>query len=256
MRELAGAQHSDAWLANRCGRITASRMGDLMATLKRGGESAARRNYRMELIAARLTGRSPNHFVTPEMERGSEMECEAITNYEIARDELVEPVGFVLHPRFDFAGASPDGLVGRTGMIQVKCPKTETFLEWLKVKQIPEDYRDQMLWEMRCCDPAEGETHSVRDWSHFFGYDDRFKEGPRHLLLLLERDDARIALLEEAAEEFNAGIETEIANLGFPPTAWTIPLKAEPEPEPDAGESGFDPASEAFDYIDAQEIVP
>lgn len=243
MRELRGGQRSDQWLVVKHGRISASCMGDLMCV----GGPAKRRNYKMALIAERLTGMKANRYVSPEMEHGIEMEAEAISNYELATQEIVAPVGFVLHRTMDFAGASPDGLVGADGLIEVKCPKTETLLQWMDTSEIPDQYRYQIQWQLACTE---------RKWCHFYGYDDRLPADCRHLVIRVDRDESMIATLEAEVTKINDEVESFIAKLGMPPTKWEVELKGEREPELDAGENGFDPASEAFDYLDAHELVP
>lgn len=243
MRELRGAQQSDAWLAARRGRITASRCADMMATLKRGGEAAARRNYRMELVAERLTGRCADHYVSMEMEHGSAKEAEAISRYEMATGEMVTPVGFVLHPRFDFAGASPDGLVGPDGLVEAKCPKTETILGWMESGKVPEEYLLQIQMELAC---------TGRRWAHFLAFDDRLPSGAQDLVIEVRRDEATIALIESEAERFNAEIEAFIAKLGMPATVWRIDEKREEA-------TGYDPSrtlEENCDFLDAANLTP
>jgi len=226
MREIRGAQGSDQWLRARIGRITASRISDVMATLKRGGESAARRNYKMELTAERLTRRAADHYVSYEMQRGSEKESDAKMLYEMATGTMLEPVGFVLHPELDFTGASPDALIGEAGVLEVKCPKTETFLEWLDTRQVPEDYICQMQWEMAC---------TGRQFAHFFAFDDRLPAGHQHIVIEVPRNEEMIQRITGEVVRLNTEIEEFIARNGYPPTQWTVEL-AEDSPEEDEGD--------------------
>lgn len=123
-------QHgSEVWLAARRGLVTASRCADVIAVLKKRGaggelqEKSERRNYRNELVVEILTGLTPERYVSREMEWGIEQEQFARAAYELEKDVMVETTGFVLHPEVAKFGASPDGLVGADGMIQIKCPK-------------------------------------------------------------------------------------------------------------------------------------
>lgn len=221
MRELPGAQQSDRWLKNRLGRITGSRICDVMNYLKKGGESAARRNYRMELIAERLTNRAADHYTSPEMIRGSEMESEARSRYELAAKVMIEPVGFVLHPKYDFTGASPDGLIGDDGIYEAKCPKSETLLAWLDSETVPEEYIYQVQWELACTE---------REWCDFHAHDDRLPAEVANLVIRAYRDEGMIQAIENEVVKMNEEIEEFIARRGLPRTIWQ---DAAPEEEVD-----------------------
>lgn len=197
-------QRSAAWLAARCGMVTASRCCDVTATLKKGGESAARRNYRADVIAEMLTGQPTQHFVSREMQWGIDQEQYAIAAYEIARDTMVDRIGFITHPTLMRFGASPDGLVGSDGLVQIKCPNTSTHLDWMLAKTIPLEHGAQMIAELAC---------TGRQWNDFVSYDPRM---PAHLQLFvvrLERDETLIALLESEVERFNDDVDSVIAQL-------------------------------------------
>ena len=136
-------QRSPEWHAARLGRLTGSRVGDAFATLKRGGESAGRRNLRVQLVLERLTGQpQESGFTTPDMERGIALEDDARRTYEAETGIFVEPVGFVAHDEL-MAGCSPDGLTDE-GLIEIKCPKAATHLEYLR-GGLPNDYLLQVI---------------------------------------------------------------------------------------------------------------
>jgi hypothetical protein len=103
-------QGSDAWHQLRLGKVTASRVSDVMAKIKTG-ESASRKNYRAELVVQRLTGLPSESFTNAAMEWGTATEPMARIAYEIAKEVLVEQVGFIEHPTIAMFGCSPDGLV-------------------------------------------------------------------------------------------------------------------------------------------------
>ena len=167
MRVIDVEQGSSAWLAARQGRITASRIKDAMNYLKKGGESQKRADYRMDLIAERLTGLTTETFVTGAMQWGIDNEPFARAEYELLTDRIVDAVGFIVHPRLDCSGASPDGLVGDDGGVEIKCPNTTTHLEWMLAGVVPEEHTAQMMWCMAC---------SGRNWWDFVSFDPRIKE--------------------------------------------------------------------------------
>ena len=197
-------QGSEMWAELRCGMVTASRAADVIATLKRGGEAAARAAYRHELICERLTGQPYPRFVTQEMQWGLDQEQYARAAYELERDVLVETVGFVLHPTIAQFGASPDGLVGDDGMIQIKCPTVGTHLGYIMAGTIPLEHCPQMLAELSC---------AGREWCDFVSFDPRM---PKHLQLFIrrfERDEKLIAALESEVVHFNREIDETMKAL-------------------------------------------
>ena len=217
MRTVECRQQTAEWLQIRCGRITASRIKDVMARLPNGSEGAPRRNYRMALIAERLSGRAEDHYTSAEMIWGSEQEQFARTAYEIAEGVMTDQVGFVLHPEFDYAGGSPDSLVGTDGGLEIKCPKTITHLSWMMQGRIPEEHQLQMQWNMACCERA---------WVDFVSYDPRLPEKIRIFVWRLKRDDAAIGLIEAEVERFNREVDCAIEKIGAP--AWVPLLPSSP----------------------------
>jgi putative phage-type endonuclease len=201
-------QNSAKWILARTGRITASRICDVMATLKRGGEAASRRDYRAELIAERLTGQVENRYVSKEMRYGSEQEPFARTAYEIRTANMVDQVGFVFHPRLDFSGASPDGLIHEDGGLELKCPKTTTHLAYVAAGTVPKEYEDQMLWNMACTE---------REWWDFVSFDPRLPEKLRLFIVRMPRDEARMGEIEREAMRLNHEIDAICEQLGVTP---------------------------------------
>ena len=236
MRIIKCVQGSAEWLDIRRGKITASRIADVLAVLKKGGEGAARRNYRIEQIAERLSGRSEDHYVSPEMEWGTEFEPIARSAYEIATESMVDTVGFVLHPTFDFAGSSPDGLVGDDGGLELKCPKTTTHIKWLMDGGVPEEHQAQCLWNMICCE---------RQWWDFMSYDPRMPEGRKIFIVRMNRDEARIAEIEAEVSKFNDEVEAAIAKLG-----------GRPKPSPAAPIDTRPAYEQCMDMVDRMELIP
>ena len=221
MRFVDCEQNSAKWIWARTGRITASRIFDLMATLKRGGEAASRRDYRAELIAERLTGKTENRYVSKEMRYGSEQEPFARTAYEIRTENIVDQMGFVFHPRLDFSGASPDGLISDDGGVELKCPKTTTHLAYIAAGTVPKEYENQMLWNMACAE---------REWWDFVSFDPRLPEKLRLFIVRMPRDEARIAEMEREVMTLNHEINTICEQLGV--VAHLAPIEAFTESEP------------------------
>jgi putative phage-type endonuclease len=214
-------QNSAKWIGARTGRITASRICDLMATLKRGGEAASRRDYRAELIAERLTGKAENHYVSKEMRYGSEQEPFARTAYEIRTENIVDQVGFVFHPRLDFSGASPDGLIREDGGLELKCPKTTTHLAYMAAGTVPKEYEYQMLWNMACAE---------REWWDFASFDARLPEKLRLFIVRMPRDEVRIGEIEREVMTLNNEINAICEQLDV--VANLVPIEASTESGP------------------------
>lgn len=208
-------QGSELWKQARCGIPTASRCGDMIAMTKKG-ESADRRNYRTELIVEILTGVPYPRYVSHEMQWGIDQEPFARAAYEMQRDVLVETCGFVLHPGIARFGASPDGLVGNDGVIQIKCPNTSTHLSWMLAGVIPLEHQPQMLAEMAC---------TGRAWCDFVSFDPRL---PAHLQLFVrrfERDENLISTLESEVVHFNAEIDGVLAALPQQPQGIVLAME-------------------------------
>ena len=199
-------QGSGEWLKQRCGRVTASRIADIMARTK-SGPSASRATYMAQLIAERLTGSVTETFVTPAMQHGIEMEAEAASAYEFYASVALERVGFVDHPTIPMTGASPDRLVGADGLVEMKCPTTQTHIETLLGKSVPGKYVHQMMWQLDC---------TGRQWCDFVSYDPRLPEELRLFVKRVPRDEDAIGELRTAVTDFLSELEARIVMLrGF-----------------------------------------
>ena len=203
MKVLDLEQGSPEWLAARLGKVSASRMADMTAKTKTGW-GASRANYAAELIAERLTGTPAERFTNAAMAWGTEKEPDAKDCYCFLRDAEIEAVGLVLHPTIEMACASPDGLVGSAGLIEVKCPNTATHIDTLLSETIPEKYVKQMQWQMAC---------TGRDWCDFLSFDPRMPADMQVFIRRLPRDGGLIADLERAAVTFLAEIDETVATL-------------------------------------------
>jgi putative phage-type endonuclease len=196
-------QGSDEWKALRLGKVTASRVADIVAKTK-SGYSASRANYAAQLIAERLTGTPGETYTNAAMQHGTETEPEARAAYEFYQGATVEEVAFVHHPKIDQAGCSPDGLVGADGLVEIKCPNTATHLETLLGQAVPSKYETQMQFQMAC---------TGRKFCDFVSYDPRMPENMRLFIKRVPRDDKRIAELEGEIASFLLELAVKLSQL-------------------------------------------
>lgn len=167
-------QRTDDWYAARLGKVTASRVSDVVAKTKTG-YGADRANYMAQLVVERMTQKVVPSYSNTAMQWGTDTEPLARAAYEAEMQVMVDEVGFVDHPEIPMAGASPDGLVGCDGLVEIKCPNTATHIDTLLTQAVPKQYRDQMMWQMIC---------TGREWCDFVSYDPRM---PDHLQLFVKR---------------------------------------------------------------------
>lgn len=181
------SQGSDAWFAARLGSVTGSRVKDVMAKGRGNAPSATRKNYMMQLLCERLTGAREESFTSAAMQRGTELEPVARLAYEFSGDASVIEAAFVLHPRIERFGASPDGLVGTDGLIEIKCPNTAQHIAVMQSGKHDTQYEWQMLAQMSC---------TGREWVDFVSFDDRMPDPLQFVCHRFERDDRRITEME------------------------------------------------------------
>jgi len=186
------------WLQERAGKVTASRIGDLMAKTK-SGYSASRANYMAELVAERLTGVPRQGFSNAAMQWGTETEPQARAMYELETGRSVVETGFHEHPIIEGTGASPDGLVADDGLVEIKCPNTATHIETLRGGPIDRKYMLQMHWQMIC---------TGRDWCDFVSFDPR-------LPLEMQIHIHRVSKDAELAEDITAEVTKFLAELNL-----------------------------------------
>ena len=202
-------QNTPEWLQQRCGMVTASRVADVCKRLTRasngkkaGDYAQCRHDYLMDIVIERLTGRAADNYVSPSMEWGIEQEPYARAEYELQRDVEVQLVGFAMHPKIEWFGASPDGLVGKDGCVEFKCPNTSTHLAYLLEGQVPLEYMPQMMAEMACAE---------RQWCDFVSFDPRLPRNLRFFHRRFYRNDEHIAIMES---EVRAFLEDVLLKLG------------------------------------------
>ncbi len=196
-------QGSQEWLDIRKGKVTASRVADIIAKTKTA-YSASRAKYAGDLVIERLTGGSPERYTNAAMAWGTEVEPQARAAYEFNRAETVEQIAFVPHPTIGDSGASPDGLVGKNGLLEIKCPETHTHIETLLGGSVPGKYVTQMMWQMAC---------TGRKWCDFVSYDPRMPESMRFFCQRVHRDDAMIAELEREVISFLNEVRGKVMEL-------------------------------------------
>jgi putative phage-type endonuclease len=196
-------QRSEAWFQSRLGRVTASRVADVIAKTK-SGYSASRDNYMAQLICERLTGQQGESFTNAAMTWGTETEPLARSAFEAYADVMVEEVGFVPHPSIEMSGASPDGLVGLFGMLEIKCPNTATHIDTLLTQTVPSKYITQMQWQMACCE---------RQWCEFVSFDPRLPQDLQLFVKRVEFDPEYVAMLEKEVVQFLAELDDKVNKL-------------------------------------------
>jgi putative phage-type endonuclease len=196
-------QRTDDWFAARLGCVTASRVADVMARTK-SGYSASRANYMAQLVCERLTGQRESSYVNAAMQRGTDLEPQARAMYEFETGLDVTEVGFIPHPTIQGCGASPDGLVGLDGLVEIKVPNTSTHIATLRGAPIDDRYMKQMHLQMIC---------TGRKWCDFVSFDPRL---PLEMQLHIQRVELDAALAEDIATEvqaFLAELNETVADL-------------------------------------------
>ena len=196
-------QGSEEWFTIRIGKVTASRVADVIAKTKTG-YSASRDNYMAQLVCERLTGQKGDSFTNAAMQHGTDTEPLARAAYEAFKDVLVDEVGFVPHPSIIMAGASPDGLVGDDGLLEIKCPNTATHIETLLSQTVPSKYNTQMQFQMACTN---------RSWCDFVSFDNRLPAELQMFVKRVPRDNMYIRLMEEEIVKFLNELDLKIAQL-------------------------------------------
>lgn len=197
---MTAEQGSAEWLAERAGRVTASKIGDVMMAKTTAGFQ----NYLAQLVCERLTGQPVDTFKGEAMEHGNETEPQARAFYELESGNEVQECGFILHPKLEWSGASPDGLIGGDGLVEIKCPQPAKHIKNLMGGSIDRGYTLQMQWQMACTD---------RQWCDFVSFNPSF---PDHLKLHIQRVHRDAELIEEitaATTKFLAEVDAKLRAL-------------------------------------------
>lgn len=196
-------QGTDEWHKQRLGKVTASKMADVMAKTKTGW-GAARANYMAALLCERLTGNPTEYYVNGAMQWGTDCEPKARAAYEFDTGTTVKECGFIDHPSIEMSGASPDGLIGDDGLIEIKCPNTATHLDFLLGGKVDKKYVLQMQWQMAC---------TGRKWCDFMSFDPRLPLDLQSHVVRVERDDKAIEDMECAVRDFLTELDQKIDQL-------------------------------------------
>jgi len=201
MKVIDAVQGTPAWLAARAGRVTASMIPNVLMK----PETAGFRDYQAQLVAEILTGKPQgSDYTNIHMQFGSETEPLARSAYEAETGFSVDEVGLCIHPTIERAGASPDGLVGNSGLVEIKCPKVATHLAYLIAGVVPSGYKNQMMWQMAC---------TGRDWCDFVSFRPDLPEHLQLFIVRFKRDSEKILELETAVISFLSTVDAMLAKL-------------------------------------------
>lgn len=197
-------QGSQEWFEARVGKVSASRVADVLAKIKTG-EASTRKNYKAELVCERLTGQKTESFQTKAMTDGIEREPIARALYEAKFAVFVDEVGFIDHPTISMSGASPDGLVGDLGMLEIKSPSRATHLKYFLDGVAPSEYIPQMNWQLACC--------PERKWVDFVSFNPDFPDYLQIFVVRHHRDDDVIREVESEVMKFLSEVDFIINKL-------------------------------------------
>jgi len=201
MKVINAVQGTPEWLAARAGRVTASMISNVLMK----PETAGFRDYQAQLVAEILTGKPQgSDYTNIHMQFGSETEPLARSAYEAETGFSVDEVGLCIHPTIERAGASPDGLVGNSGLVEIKCPKVATHLAYLIAGVVPAGYKNQMMWQMAC---------TGLDWCDFVSFRPDLPEHLQLFVVRFKRDSAKILELETAVISFLSTVDAMLAKL-------------------------------------------
>ena len=196
-------QRTEAWFLTRIGKVTASRVADVIAKTK-SGPSASRENYATQLVLERLTNSVGEAYSNAAMQWGTDQEPNARNAYELKMSTFVKEVGFIDHPIIDMSGASPDGFVGEDGLVEIKCPNSSTHIDTLVSQKVPAKYLPQMQWQMAC---------TGRKWCDFVSFDPRMPENLQLFVKRIEFEAQYVKMLELEITEFLEEVNQKVITL-------------------------------------------
>lgn len=204
MPVLEALQGTPEWHAARRGCYTASRAGAVEERTQKGKPTADYEKYLIELVSERMSGVATEHYVTDAMQWGIDHEDAAVNLYEIESGNMCHRAGFYLHDEIEFLGASPDRLVGKDGLAEIKCPTTKTFVTWLMNDVVPEEYRPQMRVQLLV---------TGRKWCDFVAYDPRVQRGPQLFIKRYTPTKEEMDLTRERAVEFLTAVDNVFTRI-------------------------------------------
>ena len=196
---MSDTQRTPEWYSSRCGRVTASAISNVMMEKTKAGY----RNYMAQLVCERLTGQPTEGYTSPAMQHGIDTEAEARAAYSARVGQLVEEVGFIKHPKLE-AGASPDGLVGTDGLVEIKCLQPAASLDIIESKKVPTEHRLQMMWQMAV---------TGRDWCDYVVYQPKLPERLRLHIIRVHRDQPAILEITQAVTNFLFEVDRKVNHL-------------------------------------------
>lgn len=195
-------QGSPEWFAQRCGKLTASKMADVLATTK-SGPAASRANYLAQLVCERLTGKNAATFVSADMQRGTDLEPFARAAYEAYSGELVMAAEFATHKDIPDVGASPDGEIGAKGLLEIKCLNAANHIEVLR-DGMPSKYKPQVQTQLWV---------TGREWCDFCVFHPDFPESMQLGVSRIKADPEYHKQLQTEAVRFLAEVDTAVKEL-------------------------------------------
>jgi putative phage-type endonuclease len=193
-------QRTEEWFSARLGKVTASKVSAVLAKK----DSATRSDYLTDLVLERLTGKQQEFYQNDAMQWGTDTEPQARMAYEAFKGVLVDEMGFIDHPSIQYFGCSPDGLVEKDGLVEIKCPNSKTHLSTLLNGKIPTKYIPQVQTQMAVMN---------RQWCDFVSFDPRLPEDLQLFIVRVNRDDEYIAKLEEEVVAFLDEVEETVTKL-------------------------------------------
>ncbi len=196
-------QRSEAWYQQRLGKLSASCVGDMLATIAGGKPAASRANLLARLVCERLTGRPTEMFESSDMRRGTELEPSALAAYEVATGALITPASFVDHPLIPMFGASPDGLIADDGLVETKCLNAANHIAVLKGGSLSK-YLPQVYTQMAC---------TKRGFVDLTFYHPDFPESLQLKIFRVSAVPAEVARMEFEAEKFLSEVAAEVETL-------------------------------------------
>lgn len=198
-------QDEASWMVARAGKLTASRADKLMAKLRDGRPAASRGELLATLAVERLTGMCISTYQNAAMARGIELEAEARDAYSFHAGVAVAETGFVESQDLPNTGASPDGLIGDDGLLEIKCPANpEKHVEALRRGAHATEYRWQLQHQMLV---------TGRSWVEMVSFDPRFPDGLQLAITRVARDEDAIASLREEITKADAEIDALVKEL-------------------------------------------
>ena len=201
MKIIDAVQGTPEWLSARAGKVTAS----MISAVLMKPETAGFRDYQAQLVAEILTGKPQgSDYTNAAMQFGTETEPLARSAYEAETGFSVDEVGLCIHPNIERAGASPDGLVGNSGLVEIKCPKPATHLAYMIAGVVPSGYKNQMMWQMAV---------TGRDWCDFVSFRPDLPEQLQLFVVRFKRDSEKILELETAVISFLSTVDAMLAKL-------------------------------------------